>query len=97
MARKLTTCFLTSISLCVCVWAPILFAAENSLTKKKQSDGPTSPLQSMVQQYCADCHDRDMKKGGLDLDSIYQENVTQHPDVWEKVVRKLRTRQMPQI
>ena len=38
-----------------------------------------------------------MKKGGLDLDSIKLEDVTQHPDVWERVVRKLRARQMPPL
>ncbi|PYM12056.1 MAG: hypothetical protein DME18_12385 [Verrucomicrobia bacterium] len=36
-----------------------------------------------------------MKKGNLDLDSIRMEDVTKHPEVWEKVVRKLRARQMP--
>src|SRR5206468_10107741 len=35
------------------------------------------------------------KKGGLDLDSLSREDVTQQPDVWERVVRKLRARQMP--
>jgi hypothetical protein len=49
----------------------------------------------MVQQYCADCHDDQSKKGGLDLDSISSEDAIQHPEAWEKVVRKLRTRQMP--
>jgi hypothetical protein len=36
-----------------------------------------------------------MKKGGLDLDSMLMEDVTNHPEVWEKVIRKLRARQMP--
>jgi len=49
----------------------------------------------MVNQYCAECHDSEMKKGGLDLDSLRLEDVTKHPEVWEKVVRKLRARQMP--
>ena len=49
----------------------------------------------MVNQYCADCHDRETKKGELDFSSIDLNDVTQHPDIWEKVVRKLRARQMP--
>jgi hypothetical protein len=50
---------------------------------------------ALVNQYCADCHDSDLKKGGLDLMSVNLDDVTQHPEVWEKVVRKLETRQMP--
>ena len=49
----------------------------------------------MVEQHCATCHDGETKKGGLDLDRIRSEGVTQHPEVWEKVVRRLRARQMP--
>ncbi|MBC8097433.1 MAG: DUF1592 domain-containing protein, partial [Akkermansiaceae bacterium] len=47
--------------------------------------------------YCTDCHDSEMKKGGLNLDSINLEDVTQHPELWEKVIRKLRARQMPPV
>jgi len=38
-----------------------------------------------------------MKKGGLDLERILGNDVTQHTKEWEQVVRKLRTRQMPPI
>lgn len=63
--------------------------------KLKTSPRSISPTHSFVGQYCADCHDREMKKGGLDLDSMLMEDVTNHPEVWEKVIRKLRARQMP--
>ncbi|HKS35781.1 MAG TPA: DUF1592 domain-containing protein [Verrucomicrobiae bacterium] len=62
---------------------------------RRQSSATADPVSAMVNQYCADCHDSEMKKGGLDLDSVRQEEVTKHPEVWEKVVRKLRARQMP--
>lgn len=45
--------------------------------------------------YCAGCHNSDKKKGDLDLESLSGAAVTEHPDTWEKVVRKLRARQMP--
>jgi len=63
--------------------------------KSKGSRRESSPVHSLVTRYCADCHDGEMKKGGLDLDSIRSDDVTKHPEVWEKVVRKLRVRQMP--
>jgi hypothetical protein len=50
---------------------------------------------AVLNNYCVTCHDSEVKKGELDLDSISQEDVTRHPDTWERVVRKLRARQMP--
>jgi hypothetical protein len=41
------------------------------------------------------CHDSETKKGGLDLNAAEAENPAKRPEVWEKVVRKLRGRQMP--
>ena len=38
---------------------------------------------------------RSDKTGGLALDAISLDDVSQHPKVWEKVVRKLVARQMP--
>ena len=51
----------------------------------------------LVEEYCVSCHDEDKKKGNLALDKIAAHDVALHADVWEKVVRKLRTRQMPPI
>jgi hypothetical protein len=52
---------------------------------------------ALVDEYCLSCHDADDKKGDLDLDALLTLDVTKHPDVWEKVVRKLRARQMPPV
>jgi hypothetical protein len=53
------------------------------------------PVRAMVAQFCIDCHDRDVKKGDLDLESINSEALTSHLEIWEKVIRRLRARQMP--
>jgi hypothetical protein len=68
-----------------------------SFAAQKQASRTTSPINALVGSYCADCHDEQMKKGGLDLDSISGESVTQHSKVWEKVIRRLTTRQMPPV
>jgi hypothetical protein len=78
---------------------PVLLVAGAAIGAHPQaalaSSPVSSPVSAMVNQYCAGCHDSEMKKGGLDLDSIRLEDATLHPEVWEKVVRKLRARQMP--
>ena len=52
-------------------------------------------LRAVVEQYCSDCHGGDVRKGNLDLESIASHDIAQNPQIWEKVVRRLRTRQMP--
>src|SRR5437870_5413636 len=53
------------------------------------------PIAGLVNNYCVSCHDGETKKGGLDLEGISGKNIAQYPDTWERVVRKLRARQMP--
>jgi len=52
---------------------------------------------SVINQYCVGCHNAKLKTAGLALDTISAENVDQHPEIWEKVVRKLGGRYMPPI
>ncbi len=52
-------------------------------------------LKKALQTYCFDCHDSALAKGDLDLESIHQSPVTDAPEIWEKVITRLRARQMP--
>ncbi len=80
-------------------WMAVLLVVCNCIGAQQPAARPPAPLSSpvtaVVNKYCVSCHDSEVKKGGLDLDSLSGEGVTQHPDVWESVVRKLRARQMP--
>lgn len=53
------------------------------------------PQTAFTNQYCVGCHSDKAKIGGLSLQSVNTKDVAEHSDVWEKVVRKLRARQMP--
>jgi Protein of unknown function (DUF1592)/Protein of unknown function (DUF1588)/Protein of unknown function (DUF1585)/Protein of unknown function (DUF1587)/Protein of unknown function (DUF1595) len=50
---------------------------------------------STIQTYCFGCHNKYVRAGNLFLDELGAESVPQHPEIFEKVVRKLRGRQMP--
>jgi Protein of unknown function (DUF1592)/Protein of unknown function (DUF1588)/Protein of unknown function (DUF1585)/Protein of unknown function (DUF1595)/Protein of unknown function (DUF1587)/Planctomycete cytochrome C len=87
-------------------WLPVLFLAgalvgvdwaqEPSRPAPKAGARPASAtVQQLVTRYCTNCHNSDDKKGGLDLDTVSSRDVAAHPEVWEKVVRKLAARQMP--
>src|SRR5215468_4191976 len=50
---------------------------------------------STIQLYCFGCHNEGVGAGNLFLDQLGAESVPKHPEIFEKVVRKLRGRQMP--
>ena len=88
-------------SIAVCV-AGLLLAGSVGFTLNAQQKPagpslPADPRLPLVEEYCVSCHDEDKKKGNLALDTVAAHDVAQHPDVWEKVVRKLRARQMPPV
>jgi hypothetical protein len=49
----------------------------------------------LLREHCADCHDAEAEKGGLNLMAVLGEDIARQPEVWEKVLRRLDTRQMP--
>jgi hypothetical protein len=52
---------------------------------------------AVVKRYCSGCHNTKLKSGGLSLDGLDFAAAGQHPQVWEKVVRRLRGRTMPPV
>ncbi|MBX2852257.1 MAG: DUF1592 domain-containing protein [Phycisphaeraceae bacterium] len=78
----------------VCAVDPGLNSAEQAARTDADS-GLSNRLFQSFDRYCVDCHNPLEPRGGLDLESILADGVAEHPGVWEKVWRKLNTRQMP--
>lgn len=57
----------------------------------------TEAPRQVLQQYCFACHNDRAKTGGLALDVLEMSSVGENADVWEAVVRKLRTGAMPPV
>ena len=55
------------------------------------------PHREVVSRYCVSCHNDRVKTGGLTLEAVVTRDPREHPDVWEKVLRKIRARQMPPV
>src|SRR5713226_6857148 len=49
----------------------------------------------VIDRYCTTCHNDKARLGGLSLSNLTPESAGERPDVWEKVVRKMRVRFMP--
>ena len=62
-----------------------------------QAAGPQSASshRAVLDRYCVTCHNERLETAGLSLDAIDVASVSDEAEVWEKVVRKLRTGVMP--
>jgi hypothetical protein len=54
-------------------------------------------VRATLTQYCVECHNDRAKTAGLALDILNPAKVAEHPEAWERVVRKLRGRMMPPL
>ena len=78
----------------------VLTTASGDVVKAATSQVPpvaTSPAvpRALLDQYCITCHNPRRRTAGLDLESASLEDVAGGAEVWEQVVRKLRTDAMP--
>ena len=68
------------------------------VTQSSSSTGAVPLVSShrqVLDRYCVTCHNRRLETAGLRLDEADVANPGERADVWEKVVRKLRTDTMP--
>jgi hypothetical protein len=54
-----------------------------------------APVKAVLDKYCVNCHNQRLKTAGLMLDAIDAGNVVPDAATWEKVVLRLRQREMP--
>ena len=66
-------------------------ATVDSISVTNQNTSPSD----LVAQYCVVCHNEYLNTGGLALDGFDVNSVQDNPDIWEKVLRKLRANAMP--
>ena len=56
-----------------------------------------APHRLLINQYCTSCHNDRLKTADLALDALIASRLEDDLEIWEKVVRKLRARQMPPV
>src|SRR5687768_8555160 len=56
---------------------------------------PAATPQVVLGKYCLTCHNQRLQTGKFTLDDVDAQRPAVRAEVWEKVVRKLRTRTMP--
>ena len=96
--RKLLIFRWPAVAMLAVAFSGALVAQQSGSLSSPQPDpgvAADAPYRALVKSYCLSCHNAKSKAGGLELDTINGQDVGAHPDAWEKVVRKLRARQMP--
>ena len=95
--RRLT--LILGIACCLVAGAydvPLSGAAPQPPRASGASGPPADPApRAVLQRYCFACHNERTLAGGLALDALDLTRAGENPDVWEQVVRKLRTGAMP--
>src|SRR4051812_4546688 len=54
-----------------------------------------APYKATIDQYCITCHNQRTKTAGLALDTLDMTKLSEHADIWEKAILKLRGHLMP--
>ena len=70
-------------------------AAGRQLSEPSSSRRAAPQPKAVLQQYCIGCHNSRNPAADLALDHVDIDDAGAHPEIWEKVVRKLRTGAMP--
>ncbi len=59
------------------------------------SSASASTQRALVDQYCVTCHSDKLKRANLSLEKLDMSTAGDNPELWEKVIRKLRAGVMP--
>ena len=72
-----------------------LSAGEASSSRQQVSPANPSPLRPVLNRYCVGCHSDRLRTAGLSLEALDAVHVADGAEVWEEVIRKLRSGAMP--
>ena len=84
-----------------CLWAIscCLLLLPRPIAKLAAQSGPVvsnlTQRNETLKQFCFSCHNNKLKTAGLTLEELDPGAAANSPEVWEKVIRKLRGHTMP--
>ena len=84
------------LAVAVCGWVAAAFGVEtSSAPRSSQATNAAPASQAMLDTYCVTCHNQRLKTAGLALDTFDATTPQANPDVWERVITRLRAGSMP--
>jgi hypothetical protein len=79
----------------VAVYTAMMIAAAGYGQAAGPQHGSAASERAVLDQYCVTCHNDRLRTANLSLEKLDLASVGDHPELWEKVVRKLRAGVMP--
>ena len=73
----------------------VLLYAGSATNAQREAAPETAAHRALVNDYCVSCHSQKSATAGIVLEGLDLSRVGEKADVWEKVLRKMRTAQMP--
>src|SRR5262245_23314098 len=86
---------LAGLAATLCLSLQVEMSAQQTDAASAGRSPATSSQRQFLDRYCVTCHNDRLKTGGLSLERVDVSRPDAQPEVWEKVVRKLRTGIMP--
>jgi hypothetical protein len=93
-----------TLAVVVVVTGALAVTAASELAAQRGQPAPSAaasgtragaPDQAVINQFCVGCHNDRLKTGSLSLEGLDVTRPADHPEIWEKAVRKLRGGLMP--
>ncbi|MEP6960564.1 MAG: DUF1592 domain-containing protein [Acidobacteriota bacterium] len=76
--------------------APPPAASAKAASQSAASSRPTpQTARALLDQYCVGCHNDKTKTANFSLETVDLATVGDHPEIWERVIRKMRAGMMP--
>jgi hypothetical protein len=75
-------------------WTLVAATSTDSQPARPSSSRPAASAQEFIATHCTACHNDRARTAGLSL-NIGVADIAAHPELWEKVLHKVQTRQMP--
>ena len=85
----------TGLALIVLLFLTTGVSAQGTNAQATAAAPSATNSRQLMNRYCVACHNSRLETAGLDLSSLDLAEVSEHAEIWEKVVRKLRTGTMP--
>jgi hypothetical protein len=94
VSRSIVAICVTVICLAFSGWT-VVRAGGPALRPAVAAPAAPADFHPLLNQYCVVCHNQRLKIAGLSLDTIDLANMPAQADIWERVIRKLRSGTMP--
>jgi mono/diheme cytochrome c family protein len=86
---------LVAVAVCGSVAVALTGAETPSPPLPSQATAAAATPRAMLDTYCVNCHNQRLKTAGLALDTVDATTPQANPEVWERVITRLRAGSMP--